>query len=158
MPPPARLTQPLALTLALILAPAWAQPAAQPAPGSSPAPKSPRAALPEPLTLGELDANTFERYIARGPQPFMASLRVLPARKGGAFVGFRLAQVAEGSPAALGGLRVGDVVRRVNGLPIGRPEEWMRAWALVREQRRVEVELERDGVLHRWVWGVRAAP
>lgn len=119
------------------------------------APPPKPSAPPPALELGAIDPSTFERYLARGPQPFIASLRVLPARKNGAFVGFKLAQIAPGSPADLGGLRVGDVVLRVNGLPIGRPEEWMRAWALVGEQRRVELEVLREGVTHRWLWSVQ---
>ena len=113
-------------------------------PGASPAGESaassppPVAARPPgPPTRAEIDAT-----IARGLGVFLQSVRLEPVVRAGRFVGFEL-RAADDLPlwqASGVDVRVGDVIIRVNGMRIERPEQAM--WAF--EQLRIARELRLD--------------
>ena len=95
------------------------------------------------------------RYFKRGPQAFIAELRIKPTFKRGQFHGFQLSSISPQSPLIKGGLEVGDVILKVNGEAIGRPEEWMKAWRTVERAYHLSVTFEREGALQKFVWRVR---
>ena len=93
--------------------------------------------------------------VARGGLPhILAELRVKPARERGRFIGFQLARVNPGSRAARAGFKAGDVIKRVNGEPIGRPDQMMHALSLLPFASEITIEFERSGRQLKWVWGI----
>lgn len=78
--------------------------------------------------------------------------RVVPYTKGGVTKGFRL-MFWRGSPYEKLGLRSGDAVTRINGLPLTTPEEGLEAYTRLRNATRIELEIERAGrPLRRTYW------
>jgi serine protease DegQ len=73
-------------------------------------------------------------------------------------VGALVSQVVDGSPAEKAGLRVGDVITSVNGLPVKSNSELRNAIGLLRVGDRVDIGLVRDGKLARVTAVIAAAP
>lgn len=89
----------------------------------------------------ELQRATLNAAIAAGPQRFMSKVILDPFFMEGRFVGFSLTRFYEGDPRfASVDLRRGDVIMRVNGMPIGRPHQFMRAWDDLRRANEIKVE------------------
>ena len=74
---------------------------------------------------GVIPRATLERVAQGGLPHLLAQTRIKPARRKGRFIGFKLAQIAQGSVAKRAGFRVGDVIKRVNGESIGRPDQML---------------------------------
>ena len=89
----------------------------------------------------ELARSALQAALLAGPQRFMANILLDPFFIEGRFVGFTLTRFYEGDRrfSAID-LRRGDVVTRVNNLPIGRPHQFMRAWDDLRTADEIRVE------------------
>ncbi|MCA9540944.1 MAG: hypothetical protein KC620_18720, partial [Myxococcales bacterium] len=102
------------------------------------APASLRAAAPKAdeavLVEGALARSEVRSVIERGPQRFIASLRVAAHLEKGRFVGFRIEGFAADAPMVNSqSVQPGDVILSVNREPLERPEQFMRAWEVVKE-------------------------
>lgn len=100
------------------------------------------ASLPA-RSAGELtlSRSALTTVMAAGPQRFMSKVLLDPFFVDGRFVGFTLTRFYERDPRfSPVDLRRGDVVVRINGLPIGRPNEFMRAWDEVKTADEIRVE------------------
>ncbi|MDP3273731.1 MAG: hypothetical protein Q8Q09_00955 [Deltaproteobacteria bacterium] len=100
--------------------------------------QSPRA------PAGVLSRSLVQSVVAGGLGAFLATIEVSPVLEHGRFVGFRLdnaSNLAEWN-AAGADLRVGDVIQRINGQRIERPEQAL--WAF--EQLRIAPGLEIHGL------------
>lgn len=82
-----------------------------------------------------------EETVAQGLGVFLSRVSVAPVVEGRRFIGFRLeaAEDLEAWNAAGADLRVGDVIQRINGQPIERPEQAMWAFDQLRIAQGVEV-------------------
>ena len=69
--------------------------------------------------------------------------RIVPAFRNGRAYGFKLYGVRDEYVQL--GLRNGDVVLQLNGIPLASPEYALGAYAALRDARRIELDLERDG-------------
>ncbi len=79
------------------------------------------------------------------PGALARSARMVPAREGDAFVGFKLYAIRPGSvPAALG-LKNGDLLRTVNGLPLANPQQALEAYTRLRKATEVTLVVTRGG-------------
>jgi type II secretory pathway component PulC len=110
---------------------------------------------PDPARLVEdsVGRAEAEAVFAQGPHAVVAALAVEPAFERKRFVGFRILRVASRSPfAGRDGVRPGDVVMRVNGEPLERPDQFMRAWEVARAAAVIEVRLRRAGEDLRMRW------
>ena len=98
--------------------------------------------------LGE-DEFSVERSIlttaAENPDLATGSARVTPARDGAATIGFRLFGVRPDSLAGRLGLRAGDVVASVNGVPLDGMDNLLRVWGLVRQAETIDAVVFRRG-------------
>lgn len=74
---------------------------------------------------------------------FLGRVDTAPVLDHGHFVGFRLTRLDP--PLDSGGLRAGDVLIHVNGLPIERPEQALVAWDSLRVASALTLEIVRDG-------------
>jgi hypothetical protein len=107
-------------------------------PTMSPAEVAGRTELARSELLAVLDA---------GLGRFLGRVGTEPARDGEAFVGFRVVSLDDALRAADadGGVREGDVIVRVNGQPIERPEQALAVWEGLRVASTVAIEYLRAG-------------
>ena len=90
-----------------------------------------------------LTREAFDRTLDAGPGAFLGRVKVRAVMTGGRFVGW---EVLEMDPAfAGGGVRVGDVVERVNGLSVEKPDDFAAAWQALRGVGAVELGIRRNG-------------
>jgi type II secretory pathway component PulC len=94
-----------------------------------------RATAPDEIARAEL-----QRYLDDGPQDFIQHVQVRPTFRAGKFAGWRILGYTGPGP-----IKIGDVVTRINGAPIERPEEFMRVWGGLKQRSTLLVELIRNG-------------
>jgi|SRR5215471_1569798 len=75
----------------------------------------------------------------------MTQARAIPAYRDGRPEGFRFFSVRPDSVYAKLGIASGDVVRRINGFALDRPENALEAYSRLKDASRIEVELDRNG-------------
>jgi general secretion pathway protein C len=81
--------------------------------------------------------------------------RIIPAFRDGQPQGFKLFSIRPDSLFARLGLRNGDVLHRINGLPLDSVERGLEAFQKLREAPRIELEVERDGQPVRQTYSMR---
>jgi S1-C subfamily serine protease len=120
--------------------------------GSSPAPESPPPAEaapeppPAPRVQGQIDRAELEVILDAGLGRFLQGVETEPHVVDGRFVGFRLVSLWPRDPRFQGlALGPGDVVVRVNGQPIERPEQALQVWNGLRVASALFIEYLRDG-------------
>ncbi len=108
---------------------------------------------PVKVIEGQLSRAVLKKVIERGPQRFVAGMRVSAHLVEGRFVGFRIDGFAPDGPLVNGRhILPGDVVLKVNQEPIERPEQFMRAWDVVSGADSLDVLLLRGGQQLRYHW------
>jgi hypothetical protein len=111
----------------------------------------------EPETkLGDflIPRKIYDEWLRRGASYFIRQVTVTPIQENEEFVGFRLDTLFEDHVLfAEGEIRKGDIVQRVNGLPIGRPEQFMKVWDALKGRRALTVHIIRSGrpLIVNWV-------
>ena len=75
----------------------------------------------------------------------VSEAEAVPVFEHGACQGIRFSDVAPQSVYAHLGIRTDDVIRRVDGREVDSPEQALEIYSKLLQQRRVEVELERNG-------------
>jgi hypothetical protein len=94
---------------------------------------------------GRLRRSAVLRVINAGAHDFIRHLRLEPSYRNGSLVGYRLATVGEDVAwIREGGLRAGDVVRRVNGRSFQTPDAFMSIWDSLRDRSQLSVDVLRD--------------
>ena len=93
--------------------------------------------------------------VAENPELAMASMRVAPAKDGDTVLGFRLHGVRTDTLAGRLGLRNGDVVTAVNGLPMTGMDNVLRAYGLLRLAGEITVDLLSRGERRSLVYRMR---
>lgn len=78
-------------------------------------------------------------------EQFLGKARVVPYFKQGEPYGFRISNVDNDSPLYGVGVRSGDVIRSVNGIPVRSPEDAFKAYQQLGNLSSVQIELERGG-------------
>jgi type II secretory pathway component PulC len=81
--------------------------------------------------------------LAGGPGAFLQKVDVAPRFADGRFQGWRLAKLDE--RLAGGDLRPGDVIVRVNGRSVEKPDQLMEVWQSLKAAPVLELELLRNG-------------
>ena len=123
-------------------------PAARPAEEAPPEAAPPEVAeAPAPLVRsGQIARQDLVVVLDAGLGRFLGGVRPEPAMEDGRFVGYRLEALFPGDArmAAID-LEVGDVVTRVNGQPIERPEQAARIWSGLRVASELLIEYQRGG-------------
>jgi general secretion pathway protein C len=99
-----------------------------------------RAMLPQPQNLGQL-----RQEIANNPQRLMDVVRAMPVMDHGKLTGYRI--YPAGNPGVFNqlGLKPGDVVTAVNGIPLTDPAQSMRVLSSLKTTEQVSVSLTRNG-------------
>lgn len=97
----------------------------------------------QPDYLGAIDRAGLRAIIDQGLGRVLARLQLSPVLVKGKFQGFRVNQID--SAWAASGVAVNDVVLRLNGAPIERPEQALAAFESLRVASELALELSRDG-------------
>ena len=106
------------------------------------------ASIPTPGTHGpgQIQRAQLEATLAEGPGRFLQGVVTEPHRVDGRFVGFRLMSFFPGDPRFAGvDLRRGDVIQRVNGTFIERPEQLVEVWEALGSAEELVIDYSRDG-------------
>ena len=116
-------------------------------------PASAVSAQQETVIDSTMQRAVFKAIMARGPQQFIAGLKVKPHSVRGRFVGFKLVGHTPESPVARStNIRVGDVILSVNGHSLERPDQFMRAWETIQTAKSLEIRLLRAADRFRYRW------
>jgi general secretion pathway protein C len=121
--------------------------------------RGPRPAAPPPKgeVVNRLSANRFvvnreDVTAAVGNiNQFMTQARLKPHFDKGRPVGYSVTEIKPGSLMEKLGLKNFDIVKKVNGMVVTRPEEVMQAYSQLQRDSNIELEIERGGrseVLH----------
>ncbi|HPJ08440.1 MAG TPA: PDZ domain-containing protein, partial [Deltaproteobacteria bacterium] len=81
----------------------------------------------------------------RNMDQLIGNARVVPYYRGGQPYGFRVSDVVEGSQIHEYGMRTGDIIRSVNGVPIRTPQDALSAYQELQSSSTVQLEVERQG-------------
>lgn len=90
----------------------------------------------------QIEAPVFEAWLARGPQYLLSQVVPVPVTEGTRFHGFRLTQWFPGHPGEISSawVRPGDVITRINGRSVERPDQFLYLWKRLGEGRRLVIE------------------
>jgi type II secretion system protein C len=122
----------------------------EPVPVSAP-PSAPRAALeldppPDPATPPQmLERKEVDRRLSSEIPRILAETAMVPAMQDGRIVGFTLTRVPEGSLLSDVGLRVGDVLVRINDTPIDSMATLIGLYTRLQNQQRLHAVVLREG-------------
>lgn len=121
--------------------PAAAPPPSEPAPAPVAEPEPP----PErPEGDGTIARAELEPILEAGLGRFLQGVETEPVLEGGRFVGFRLISLYPNDERMADvGLSPGDVIERVNGQPIERPEQALSVWNSLRVASELWIEFQR---------------
>jgi type II secretory pathway component PulC len=94
-----------------------------------------------------IQRSELRQVLKQGAQAFIQRVQVRPAFRAGRFFGWRV--IAYRGP---GPVRPGDIVRRINGKGLERPEQFMRAWEGLGRSSQLVLEMVRRGrrLVLRW--------
>lgn len=114
--------------------------------GGTPAPTTPEPTATSRGTIAHADLLA---VLDAGPAAFLGKVRPEPTFSGGRFAGWRIGAVPRG-PGGFGAvdLSIGDIVLKVNGQVVERPEAFQEMWDAMRFADRLTVEIDRDGSAH----------
>jgi general secretion pathway protein C len=118
------------------------------APAGAPPPPPP-AAVSRGIVRTGADSFALDRgardALIDGAGDLMRSVAVRPEKQGDDVVGLRIATLKPGTPLDALGVRVGDVLLSLDGIPLTSPDRMLQAYARVRTEERVRVVVQRDG-------------
>jgi general secretion pathway protein C len=100
----------------------------------------PRSMQPAPQNLGQL-----RQEIANNPQRLMDVVRAMPVMDHNKLTGYRIYPAGNPSMFNQLGLKPGDVVTAVNGIPLTDPAQSMRVLSSLKTSEQVSVTLNRNG-------------
>ncbi len=103
-----------------------------------------------------LTRSTVRAVISQGLGAFLQHVELddKPVLVAGKFRGFRIAALRDTGFWSAVDLKPGDVVTRVNGFPIERPEQAQRAFESLAVASELRVSYERDGEPHQLVYAI----
>ena len=89
--------------------------------------------------------NQLRNELVSHPERLLDVMRALPVLENGKLAGYRVFPVGNSNAFAQLGLRPGDVVTAVNGMPLNNPAESMRILNSIRASDQVSITLTRNG-------------
>ncbi|MGC9325323.1 MAG: type II secretion system protein N [Desulfomonilia bacterium] len=101
----------------------------------------PRPSVPEPRDEGPSGLTD----VMRNLDQYIGKARVVPYFREGEPYGFRVSNVTDDALIYELGVRSGDIIRSVNGMPIRTPEDAFAAYQELQNESTVDLELERQG-------------
>ncbi|MET0387747.1 MAG: hypothetical protein ABW321_17380 [Polyangiales bacterium] len=103
-------------------------------------------ALPIDVNAGTIPRALLNAELDRGIGRFLQHVKVQAQLEHREFVGWKLLSLFQKRPEVqVKVLRAGDVVTRINGASIERPEEFQVIWDALRTAKELVLDIERDG-------------
>ncbi len=93
-----------------------------------------------PANLGQL-----RQQIVNNPQRLMDVVRAMPVMQGGKLTGYRVYPAGNSPAFAQLGLRPGDIVTGVNGIPLTDPAQSMRVLSALKTSDQISISMMRNG-------------
>ena len=129
---------------------AEARRAEAPAPPATPPPVSAGPVCSDFVRPGVLRRAAIVRVVDRGLGQWLSQVRVAPARSGRKFTGWEIRQLYPDDPCYRAvDLQAGDVVTRVNGASLEKPDQANQVFQGLRTAPGLDIELMRQGVPRR---------
>jgi hypothetical protein len=124
----------------------------------SPPPQAAKAPASPPVPSGHLARREVDQVLTKQGPPWLLRrvMREETYDKAGKFAGWRITGLPEEWSAV--DLHPGDVVKRVNGMPLETPDNAWEAWKSVAKARELRVSLERDGAARELVVPIDGEP
>ncbi len=110
----------------------------------APSPGAPRAGRP-PAGAPLPGVDSGMPNLMENLDQYIGKARVVPYFKGGQPYGFRVSNLSSDAMIYDLGIRSGDIIRSVNGIPIRTPEDAFAAYQQFQNESSLQVELERNG-------------
>jgi type II secretory pathway component PulC len=112
----------------------------------------PKPAIP----AGTIARSELLAVLDKSPGAFLQHVDVSPRFSGGRFAGWRIASLFPGDDRfAHCDVQAGDVVLRVNGRAVEKPEQLMEVWQLLRSAPALELDLDRNGEPRTLRWPIQ---
>ncbi|MCP4679479.1 MAG: hypothetical protein GY854_29110 [Deltaproteobacteria bacterium] len=108
---------------------------------------------PASLPPGAILRSDLDEVLVEGPAGILGRALTEPVFKDGRFQGFRITAFPRGDPTAID-LRVGDVILKVNGRSVERPENYYDIFQELKVATELRFELQRDGAAQTLVYPV----
>jgi type II secretory pathway component PulC len=104
------------------------------------------AGLPPQVDGGAIPRDLLKAELANGIGRFFQQVRPEPVVSRGRFVGWRIATLFPNRPdLKVKGVQTGDIVLRVNGESVERPEDFKAVWDALAEAKQLVLDIERAG-------------
>lgn len=101
-----------------------------------------------------LSRTDFEKYM-KNPADLYKDARFGPNLVNGKIDGYKIYQVAVSHIFYQLGARNGDIVKRVNGMPLNETEKMLEIWAAVKNAQKVTVDIDRKGKIITYDFHIR---
>jgi len=97
----------------------------------------------ENVPPGSLARSRVDAVLRKGPPWLLSHVEVEEVLRKGAFIGWRVMAMPVGWEGS--GIKPGDVVTRVNGVGLEKPDDFFSAWTTVAGAKEIRVTYEREG-------------
>ncbi len=84
-------------------------------------------------------------YLTENINKLISHVRIIPYFESGKPAGFRLAAIRPGSEFSMLGFSPGDIIKKVNGIPLTSPEKIYTIFQNLKDERKIEVDILRRG-------------
>ena len=106
-----------------------------------------------------IDRESWDAAYARGPSWLIQQVGVRPVLRNGRFFGFQILSLFPDRPVASPlAVKVGDIIRSVNGHGIERPDHFMKLWEANRYASSLSLQLIRDRRQLEVTWSIGRHP
>lgn len=113
------------------------------------------ASTPDAATPGAIPRAELAKVLDASPGYFLQHVQTEPRFAHGRFAGWRLVSFFPGDARFAGvDLQAGDVITRVNGKPIEKPDQFMLVWSELRSSKELVVDVERAGAPRTLRWTI----
>jgi type II secretory pathway component PulC len=118
--------------------------------------KQPSSELsPSDGARGAIARTELAKVLDASPGYFLQHVQTEPRFAHGRFAGWRVVSFFPGDARFAGvDLQAGDVVTRINGKPIEKPDQFMVVWSELRSSKELVVDVERAGAPRRLRWTI----
>ncbi|MBN2340784.1 MAG: hypothetical protein JXX29_11365 [Deltaproteobacteria bacterium] len=109
------------------------------------APKSAAVeAEPPPQPITDVTREQLNSILEKGPAHILAMVQTDSVKEGGKFIGFKIVSFRVDAPSILG-VQPDDIVKKVNGLSIERPEQFLTVFEKLKTAAEITFVVMRDG-------------
>lgn len=106
-----------------------------------------------------IDREAWDAAYAQGPSWLIQQVQLRPVLRNGSFFGFQILSLFPDRPVAVPlAVKVGDIIRSVNGHGVERPDHFMKLWEANRYATSLSLQLIRDRRQLEVTWSIGAYP